>query len=528
MKRLQKNVLAKNANIDLESIADYKAELLGSFLFFIQEFFPLVTGRPWSMSQPVGRESHYITVCRELTKVARGEQLDTLINIHPGGGKSTILSMWVGWTLAEFQNSQYLYISYSKVLSTKHTEFIRRIISLPLYYQLFGIKIRSDSKAKDSFQTNTGGSIRAFGTQGAVTGQDAGLPNMERFSGAVIIDDAHKPDEVHSDTIRASVIQNYKETILQRPRGPRVPIIFIGQRLHEDDLPSYMLSGNDERTYKKVVLKSIDDAGNALHPEVMPLESLLEKKEKSPYVYSSQYQQDPIPEGGALYKADYFLKLDDEPKLLLTFITADTAESTKTHNDATVFSFWGYYEIEEFGRMTGEHALHWLDCLETRVEPKDLKETFIDFYALCMLHPIKPKLAAIEKKSTGVTLISTLEGMRGIEIRGVNRTKIDGSKAVRYLEMQPYLASKQVTFTEGAKHSKSCIAHMIKITANDSHRWDDICDTVYDAVKIALIDKTLHAASVNDRPKNAAKLLMQDMRNKNIAIQKAHNYAGSF
>lgn len=528
MKWLQKNVLAKNATIDLESIADYKAELLGSFLFFIQEFFPLVTGRPWSMSNPTGRESHYITVCRELTRVARGEQLDTLINIHPGGGKSTLLSMWVAWTLAEFQNSQYLYISYSKVLSTKHTEFIRRIISLPLYYQLFGIKIRSDSKAKDSFQTNTGGSIRAFGSQGAITGQDAGLPNQVKFSGAVIIDDAHKPDEVHSDTIRHSVIQNYKETILQRPRGPGVPIIFIGQRLHEDDLPSYLLSGNDERTYKPVVLKSIDDAGNALHPEVMPLQSLLDKKEKSPYVYSSQYQQDPIPEGGALFKESYFLKLDDEPKILFTFITADTAESTKTYNDATVFSFWGYYEIEEYGRATGEYALHWLDTMEIRVEPKDLKEEFINFYAECMLHPVKPKLAVIEKKSTGVTLLSTLDNMRGIEIRGVNRTKIDGSKAVRYLEMQPYLASKQVTFTEGAKHAKACIAHMIKITANDSHRWDDICDTVYDAVKIALIDKTLHSATVNNNSKAAVKSLMDNMRMKNLAIQKAHDYAGSF
>ena len=521
-------MLATNENTSLEWLAEYKAKLHGSFLFFIQEFFPLVTGRPWSMSNPVGRESHYITVCRELTKVARGEQLDTLINIHPGGGKSTILSMWVAWTLAEFQNSQYLYISYSKVLSTKHTEFIRRIISLPLYYQLFGIKIRSDSKAKDSFQTNTGASIKAFGSQGAITGQDAGLPNQTRFTGAVIIDDAHKPDEVHSDTIRASVIQNYKETILQRPRGPRVPIIFIGQRLHEDDLPAYLLSGNDERKYTAVILKSIDEAGNALHPEVMPLESLLQKKEKSPYVYSGQYQQDPIPDGGALFKKEYFLILPDEPKLLFTFITADTAESTQTWNDATVFSFWGYYEIEEFGRMTGQHALHWLDCVEMRIEPDDLKEKFIDFYALCMLHKVKPKLAAIEKKSTGVTLLSTLKNMRGIEIRGVNRTKLDGSKAVRYLEMQPVLASKQVTFTEGAKHIKPCIDHMIKITANDSHRWDDICDTVYDAVKIALLDETIQAERKDDTASRVVQELARDQMMKNVAISKAHEYAGSF
>jgi hypothetical protein len=30
---------------------------------------------------------------------------------------------------------------------------------------------------------------------------------------------------------------------------------------------------------------------------------------------------------------------------------------------------------------------------------------------------------------------------------------------------------------------------MRKITANDVHKFDDICDTAYDAIKIALIDK---------------------------------------
>jgi len=35
------------------------------------------------------------------------------------------------------------------------------------------------------------------------------------------------------------------------------------------------------------------------------------------------------------------------------------------------------YEIEEFGHATGQYALHWIDCLEIRVEPKDLKESFL-------------------------------------------------------------------------------------------------------------------------------------------------------
>lgn len=477
-----------NENIDNNEL---KAKLWGSFILFCQTFFPLVTGREFKLSSPMCRESHFITVARELTLVARMQTSSLLITIPPGSGKSTILCLWIAWCMSRYPNSQFLYISYGFELAAKHTEFIRRVMSCPHYIALFGIHIRHDMKSKDHFVNNFGGSVKAFGSSGPITGQDAGLPNCEHFTGCVVMDDMHKPDEVHSESTRLKVIQNYRETILQRPRAPNVPIIFLGQRLHEDDLPAYFLSGNDERQWKSVVLKAIDDAGNALYPEVNPLLQLLEKKDKNPYVFSSQYQQEPVPSGGALFKERDFAILDEEPKFLLTFITADTAETSKDYNDATAFSFWGLYKLKEGEQELNQYALHWIDCIEVRVEPKDLEAEFRSFYASCLLHKSKPLMAAIEKKSTGVTLCSLLEDMRGLKIRDVKRTKASGSKAVRYLEMQPIIASKLISFTYGAKHIAPCVKHMMKITANDSHRHDDISDTLYDAIKIALIDKAL-------------------------------------
>jgi len=476
-----------------QSIHDLRADLWGSFLLFTRVFFPKVTGREFVISSPPHRESHFITIARELTLCARMQNPSLIINVPPGHGKSVMLSMWVAWTMSKYPNSQYLYISYGKTLATKHTEFIKRIISCQHYRDVFGVEIRHDSKAKDFFQTNAGGAVKSFGSSGAITGQDGGLPNCDDFSGAVIMDDMHKPDEVHSDTIRQTVIDNYRETILQRPRAPNVPMVFLGQRLHEDDLPAYMLSGKDERIWKPVVLKAIDDNGFALYPDVNPLTQLKEKQAKNPYVFASQFQQDPIPAGGALFKPDNFIMIPEEPEMIATFITADTAETAKSYNDATVFSFWGLYEVIEFGQRTGQRALHWLDCVELRIEPKDLRDAFMDFYSDCMIHPVKPLLAAIEKKSTGVTLVSTLQEVRGLQIREVKRTRASGSKTERFLEMQPVIAAKMISFTEGAKHVEMCVNHMMKITANDTHRHDDICDTAYDAIKIALIDKSLNA-----------------------------------
>lgn len=488
---------------------EFQASILkGSLLEFTKTFYPLLTGRDFIVQHPVGRESHVITIAKSLTSAARLEipEHRLVINTPPGSGKSTLLVMWVAWTLAQYPDSRFLYISYSKVLAAKHTETIKRIISLPHYNYLFGVKIRHDSKAREYFQTTNGGAVAAFGSGGAITGQDAGLPGLDRFSGAVIIDDAHKPDEVHSDTIRGSVIDNYRETIQQRARGVNVPYIFIGQRLHEDDLAAYLLNGKDGHQWQSTIIKAIDESGNSFYPSVYPVHTLRIRQEKDSYVFASQFQQDPIPAGGALFKPEWFLKLNIEPKIAATFITADTAETSKAYNDATVFSFWGLYEVEEFGQKTGQLALHWLNCWELRIEPKDLESEFMSFYADCMLHPVKPLVAAIEKKSTGVTLSSSLSSVRGLQIRDVKRTKASGSKTVRFLEMQPIVAAKMISFTEGARHVEMCINHMAKITANDTHRNDDIADTLYDAVKIALIDKTI-GFNTNQDTKKAATIL---------------------
>lgn len=475
------------------------SRLRSSFLEFTVFFYPILTGRQFIISCPVGRESHHVTIGKALTKAYRLEIPNhrLLINVSPGSGKSTMLAMWVAWTMSSFPDSRFLYISYSKVLAAKHTETIKRIMQLSHYGHLFEVRIRHDSKAKEYFQTTRGGAVAAFGSGGAITGQDAGLPGLERFTGAVIIDDAHKPDEVHSDTIRLSVIDNYRETIQQRARGINVPFIFIGQRLHEDDLGAYLINGKDGYAWNQVILKSIDEAGNALYPEVDTLDKLLKRQETDPYVFASQYQQDPIPAGGALFKPDWFVMLDEEPDVIVSFIIGDTAETAKSYNDATAFSFFGLYKIESYGVKTSQYGLHWIDTLECRIEPKDLKPTFLDFWQQCMRYKIPPTLLGIEKKSTGGTLLSLLDEIRTIRLMDIPRTREQGNKTKRFLAAQPYIAERRISFPSQGRHVKLCIDHMSKITANETHRWDDIADTAADAIRIALIEKNLISAKVN-------------------------------
>lgn len=834
-------------------------ELKGSFLKFTRFFYKILTSRDFIVSEPVGRESHHITIARALTQAARLE-LPThrlLINTAPGSGKSTLLTMFVAWTMAQYPDSKYIYVSYSKTLADKMTEQIKRIMSLREYEYLFDVHLRKDSKAKDYFQTSEGGAVASAGSAGTITGLDAGLAGLERWGGCLICfphhelvhtenglmkigdiidkklnvrvysmnidtreielkeieryienpgdeiveilfddseilqctpdheiwtdnrgwveaqhltssdilvnldfrrksffpfpnslpiyskffcafndfkrtvkknfdiffankkvfsskfnwsfyscefspsisspnlmnndltniegfanfrnwnviysalsdfysnfscqisswsslsywespvlnrvlhvvgfgairnifnpivstisiqvtnlysfflgankspsnksvdmniesftisaksdspvsfsrpiekwfqyflfngiglifpfqicsllfnnpifrpnssstgntitslktrnrspllirkighadktycltikdnhnmfvgkigllasncDDLHKPDEVFSQTLRESVIENFSQTLMQRLRGKNVPIIMIGQRLHESDICQYVIDGKDGYDWTKIIIRSIDDAGNIIYPEVYSKEMLLKKKEMNHYVFSSQYQQEPIPAGGALFKPDWFVLLDDEPSFLFTFVVADTAETAQTYNDATAMSFFGVYEIENFGVKTGLYGIHWIDALETHVEPKDLKQTFLSFFECCSRHKSPPKFAAIEKKSTGTSLISALSDMRGIVIKDINRSKASGSKTKRFLDAQPFVAEKRISFTRYAKHVNLCITHMSKITANDSHARDDLADVLSDAISMALSSNAL-------------------------------------
>lgn len=468
-----------------------KAKLLGSLLLFTQVFYKHRTGRDFVLSTPVSRESHYITICRELTKVFNLETRFLLINVPPGHGKSELIIHFIAWAMAHYPDSAFLYISYSKDLAAKHTATIKTIMQHPIYAKYFGIKLRSDSKAKDYFKTTAGGVVAAYGSAGAITGQDGGLPNLERFSGGVFIDDIHKPDEVHSETLRENVKNNYSETIRQRLRGPNVPLVGIGQRLHEDDLFANLISGFDGYDWRKVILQAEDAADNVLAPNIKSKEELKIIKEFTPYVYASQYQQNPIPAGGGIFKRNAFVLVRDEPKIISTFITCDTAETNKTYNDATVLSFWGLYKIEIREADTGIYALHWIDCVEDRVEPKDLEDLFLGFYMRCLRHPVQPKIAAIEKKSTGVTLCSLLKGTPGLQIMEIERTRAGGSKTERFLRCQYYVNAGLISLPEYGDHTEKCLTHMEKITANETHRHDDICDTAADAIQLALIDKII-------------------------------------
>lgn len=494
--------------------------LLKDFLDFTRCFYLERTGRRFDLSYPDGRESHYLTIIDALVRVINGDCKRLIINVPPRYGKTELLINFTAWAMARHPDSNFIYVSYSHSLSRKQTATIKQIIDLPMYRHLFGIKIRDDVSAKDNFETTNGGSVYAAGAGGSITGRGAGINGSANFGGCIIIDDILKPDEACSDNIRQGINDWFYNTLQSRINSPITPIIFIGQRLHENDLAAKLIETGEWET---VIIPALDEVGNALHPKMHNLATLKKMQQSMPYEFAAQYQQNPQPAGGGIYKPEWFVIHEHEPNMMATFITCDTAETDKDYNDATVFSFWGVYRIQHRDIVTDITAIHCIDCVEIRIEPRELESEFLDFYAKCMRHKVKPSIIGIEKKSTGVTLSSLISRYQGLQVINIDRTRLSGSKTARFLEAQPYVASKRVSLLQDAHHTAKFIEHMRKITANNSHRFDDVCDTMYDAIKLALIDNII-VRSRESKPDYAqvAKSMSSGLSRLNRVLGDAH------
>lgn len=477
----------------IEDVAKLRARMLHSLLFFTRVFFELRTGHEFRIGSPDGHESHYITMSRALMKVFNGEITMLPINIPPRYGKSEMLIHFVAWAIANYPDCNFLYICYSKDLATTQTSAIRNIISHPVFKKLFCVELNQDTSAKDDFITTGGGHIIAAGSTGTITGHGAGIRGVDRFGGCIIIDDLHKPDDITSDSIRNSELDGYDGTIkTRRNNGVKTPVILIGQRLHEGDIFNKLLgTKNSQFKQNHICLPAITNTNHALCPDLHSYEDLKQQEEENPYHFWAQMMQNPQPAGGGLYKKTDFVNIELPTNFIATFIVVDSAETSKTYNDATAFSFFGVHYIEQWGKTTDVLGLCWLDAEQIWVEPKDLEANFIRFYYKCCQFKKKPQLIAIEKKSTGSTLISLIKGIVGTRLLEIERGKQSGSKTQRFIDIQTYIAKKLISFPINADHALMCREHMSKITANGTHLRDDLADTCYDGIKLALIDKIL-------------------------------------
>lgn len=444
-----------------------------SFKIFIQTFHYYMFRTQFTF------KPFHLRIIKKLEDMVWGknDKNNLYIGIAPRFGKSQIVVYFIAWGYAMNRNSNFLHTSYGGELIAKFSGQAKDIVCSELYRTLFDIQVDRSTSAKDLWKIVGGGEFRATSLGGVITGFGAGTAK-DGWGGALMVDDFMKADDYKSKTVKESVIDIYRNTLKSRRNNPKTPIIIIAQRLAKDDLIGWLME-NEPDDWDFFILPTInEETGEVLWEEKHSKEDLLKMKRENPFLFYSQYQQEPIIMGGEVIKTDWFryYSLNGEFKYKRVFITADTAQKVKEHSDYSVFIAFG---------VTQDDRLHILDIVRGKWEAPELKRT-----ALLMWNkwnkPDQPCQALyVEDKVSGTGLIQEIQASCGIPILPL---KPESDKLARVESILTYLEAGLIFLPQDKTYgfNPDFLSECEAFTRDDSHKHDDQVDAFCYGVRIGI------------------------------------------
>ena len=415
----------------------------------------------------------------------KNKKNNILLNIPVGSGKSLIVEMFITWCFARDISAKFCYVSHSADLIAKLSNETKEIICSKEWFGLFGHELKRSERAKLEYSFEGAGSrsgLTGASIGGAITGVDAGNPNAKGFGGGLIIDDPMDVGDANSETAKNETIRLYTDKLSTRLRSQRTPIILIMQRIAVDDLAAYVMKNEEEQwdvVKVPALYKNKKDQWESIWPEIYPVEKLLKMEKVNPMLFYSQYQQEPRVAGGNLFKDYMFIRGPMPSRYDYTFITCDTASTSKTTSDYTAAGFWGV-SIDE----AGNKRLYLLDLLHDRIDAAQSEQYIVPFIKK---HAHKSFIGAlIEPKGHGIYLNQRMplynipmqspdkvdEFFRDRRLDKVARANI----IIPHLVNSPIIVGSEINDYKFDEMKSELLAF-----PDGAH--DDFCDCLIDAVK---------------------------------------------
>lgn len=360
-----------------------------------------------SPSSPYQTNWHIEAAAYELERVRTGDVRRLIINMPPRSLKSMTASVaFPAFVLGHNPRIRIICVSYGNELAAKHARDFREILSAPWYKEIFPrTRISSTKNTEGEIVTTELGFRLSTSTEGTLTGRGGDL---------IIIDDPLKPIDALSDTRRERANEWFSNTLLSRLDDKvRGCIVIVMQRVHLGDLTGYLTHSSGEWT--RLVLPAIADqaqtvrlgddcddvydrqAGEALHSEREPLETLEGlRRQLGSDTFAAQYQQQPVPPGGAMIKRSWLrrydtLPLPSWPEVLQSW---DTASKEGAQNDFSVCTTW----------IVRDSKYYLVDVMRGRYDYPSLKARAIEH---AKAH--RPNRILIEDAGVGTALITELQ-----------------------------------------------------------------------------------------------------------------------
>lgn len=447
-----------------------------NFKTYLLTVFYLINGSKFFL------KPFHLKVIDALQSIVDGhnEKRNLALCLPVGSGKSLITEYFITWCFARTINNTFCYTSNSDRLINKLSKECKDIIENPYWALLFGYKLKKDDRQRINFsfegaKNRTG--LTAGTTGGAITGLDAGNPNIDGFSGALIIDDPLDAGNARYEKAREEVVTFYDEKLSTRRRTPKTPTILIMQRLHLDDLVGW-IKKNEPEEWEILSVPALDENGESFWSERYPVEELEKIRKINNFKFQSQYQQDPIASGGAVIRTEWFkyYPLNVEYDYKRIFITGDTAQKVKEHNDYSVFIVWG---------VTKQGKLHLLDMVRGKWEAPDLKRQVKILWNRWISGIGKTHCSGmyIEDKASGTGLIQEIKRECSIPILPL---EADKDKLTRLEAVLAHIEAGNVVLPNSPEQNKDLLNECEAFTRDDSHKHDDIVDTIVYGIMVGL------------------------------------------
>src|SRR4029077_10935688 len=346
---------------------------------------------------------HIKAIAYQLDRIRRGEITRLIINMPPRYLKSlTVTVAFTAFLLGNEPWRKIFAISYGDDLSAKHASDFRSLVHAPWFKRAFR-KLQILRSVDGELVTTKRGFRKSTSVSGPLTGLGGDL---------FIIDDPQKPVDAQSELRRNSLNQWVSTTLMSRLDNKQTgAIIVVMQRVHMDDLSGFLSNSPDD--WEILSLPAIAEAeenipigngeiyhrqiGEALHPELESLDTIRKQQHiMGPDVFAAQYQQSPVPAGGAMIKRvwlQYYDQLPERTYEAKVIQSWDTAAKDGAQNDWSVCTTW---------LVIDEH-FYLLDLTRGRYEYPQLRDT-----AVALAGHFKPDEILIEEASTGIALAQDL------------------------------------------------------------------------------------------------------------------------
>lgn len=358
---------------------------------------------------------HIDLIAYEIEQVLASNTKRLIINVPPRSLKSIIASVSaVAWALGKEPHMEIICVSYGQELADKLAEDTRNIMMSEWYFGLFGVALKGARPPVSDFKTRDGGGRFATSIGGVLTGRGGDL---------IIIDDPLKPSEALSDISRNNANEWIMHTLMSRLNDKKKgAVIIIMQRLHVDDVVGHVQNLGE---WKVISLPSIAEStqvfeyetlsrkekitryvGDVLHPEREPLDVLMQLKQSlGEYHFSGQYQQEPVPLGGGMFKTEWFQYYHphefpiEQGQIIQSW---DTANKESEFADYSVCTTWKVYD-EQYYLM---------EVYRARMNYPTLKHKVIQ-----KAEQYHPDTILIEDKASGTQLIQELKNQGMFKIK---------------------------------------------------------------------------------------------------------------